>query len=264
MDKTIYQVYYTSKNRNEKYSSHGFGDYIRGTILLYQFLKNKNINLKVNFSNHNLSHCFICDNNLSIHDCEENVKYIYFGSNSEIEELCNNQNKVDLIFTINWPISEIDKDCKDFIIKNCLTPKIEFGNKILLFKNLTEIKDYEYSIIHIRLNDDEQFNQTRLDNILKIITSIQQNNINEKFVLITSNKMYLDSIHFPFIIKTNLEVGHLGHYTTTVKECEDTMIEFMLMTTTRKIYQLSVYSWGSGFSDTINRIYNIEIENYNI
>ena len=66
------------------------------------------------------------------------------------------------------------------------------------------------------------------------------------------------------IIKTNLKPVHVGLNTITMEECENTMLEFMLMTTCNKIHQLSVYEWGSGFSDTIHKIYNVPIEKYNI
>lgn len=122
--------------------------------------------------------------------------------------------------------------------------------------------DFNYSVIHIRINDTETFCQNRLNNILNIITSIKEKNINENFVLISSSKIYLNKIDIPHIKKTNCNIGHVGLYTTTSKECEDTMIEFMLMTTSKKIYQLSVYEWGSGFSDTVHKIYNVEVEKY--
>ena len=73
--KTLYQVYYTSSQRVKKYTFHGFGDYIRGTIYLYQ-LYGDTINLKINFSNHYLSNFFVCDNHLTINECE-NTKYIF-------------------------------------------------------------------------------------------------------------------------------------------------------------------------------------------
>jgi len=80
----------------------------------------------------------------------------------------------------------------------------------------------------------------------------------------SSSDLYLKYIDFPFIKKTNLSAVHLGMNTTDIKKCEDTMIEFMLMTTSIKIYQLSVYYWGSGFSDTVNKIYKVPIEKFSI
>lgn len=255
LQKNIYQVYYTSIDRVKKYTFHGFGDYIRGVFFLFQLFKNTNIDLKINFSNHSLSNFFICDNHLSIKECEE-VKYIF-------EENANFLNYKH-VFTNKIPITNISKECKDFVIKNCLTPNIYFEKKLVSIKKILNIYDYEYSIIHIRLNDNETFNHNRLDNIINIINEIHNSNKNEKFILISSSEIYLSYINFPFIIKTDLNRGHVGLPETTTKECEDTMIEFMIMKTSRIIYQLSVYSWGSGFSDIINKIYDVQINKISI
>ena len=257
-DHTIkkYQVYYTSEEKIKKYAFHGFGDYIRGTIFLYQLLKDKNIILKVNFSNHNISNFLVCDNHLSIEECE-NVYYSFIDSNEQ--DLYNYNN----IFTNKFPISTIDEDCKKFIITNCLTPTIRFEKKVLYIKNTLNIVDNNYSVIHIRVSDQEIYNEGTLNNILNIILNINKNN-KEELVLISSSDIYLSHINLPFIKKTNLNAVHVGTNMTDVKGCEDTMTEFMLMTTSKKIYQLSVYCWGSGFSDTVNKIYNIPVEKFSI
>lgn len=252
--KTLNQVYYTSLARVKKHTFHGFGDYIRGTIHLYQLYGNT-INLKINFSNHNLSNLFVCDNHLSIEQCE-NTNYIFEKGVNFLNYNC--------VFTNNFELSSPNKDCKDFIIKNCLTPRISFYNKLSNIKKFLDIEDNDYYVIHIRLNDNETYNEDRFNNIMNIIFSIKQKHPNNKLLLIASNEIYLNKINLPFIIKTNLNRGHVGLNTTTLKECEDTMIEFMLMTTCKQIYQLSVYSWGSGFSDTINKIYDIPVNKYNI
>jgi len=260
IQKYIYQVYYTSEERTKKYSFQGFGDYIRGTIYLYQLLKNINIILKVNFSNHILSNLFICDNHLTIKECEEETKYILYN-------LENGENCLDYkyIFTNKLLLSNhIEDDCKEFIIKNCLTPRINFINKISLIKKNLNLNDYNYSIIHIRTYDNEIFDQNRLNNILNLISLIYSKNNNEKMLLISNNEIYLSYIDFSFIQHTNLKKAHVGLYKNTLEECQDTMIEFMLMTTSKKIYQLSVYDWGSGFSDTINKIYDVPIEQFKI
>ena len=257
LDKTLLnQVYYTSDNKVKKYTFHGFGDYIRGSIHLYQLFENKNVNLKINFSNHNLSEIFICDNHLSIEECE-NAKYI-FKQGENILEYKN-------IFTNNHLLSElITQDCKDFIKKNCLTPRIHFEQQIKNVKKKLNLDDYNYSVIHIRLHDTAEFNDNRFNNILNILNTIHKQNVNINLLLISSNEIYLNKINIPFILKTNLNRGHVGLIETTKQETEDTMIEFMLMKTCDKIYQLSVYDWGSGFSDTINKIYDIPIEKFKI
>lgn len=256
LKKTLNQVYYTSYDRVKKYTFHGFGDYIRGTIYLYQLFNNQDINLKINFSNHHLNELFVCNNHLSIEECK-NTKYIF----DTREKFLDYKN----IFTNNLLISEeINKDCKNFIINNCLTPRINFEKKIISVKKALFINDNNYSVIHIRLGDEEVFSQDRLNYILNILNLIHEKNHNEKLILITSNEIYLNQINVPFIVKTNLSRGHIGLNTTTNQECQDTMIEFMLMKTCNKVYQLSVYGWGSGFSNIIQKIYDIPLEKFSI
>jgi len=259
MKSTIHQVYYTSENRCEKYHSQGFGDYIRGTMHLYQVIKQRNMDilLKVNFSNHILSNFLVCDNHLSIKECEEEVKYIFQNPPGNILE-----NKY--VFTNNFLLStNIDPGCKAFIIKHCLTPRIEFMNQFSLTKQRLNIEDYTYSIIHVRTEDYEQFNQSKLEKILKIISSIYQKHPT-KLLLITNNDIYLEYINVDFIQHTQLKKAHLGKFPIQLEDAQDTMIEFMIASKSQKIYQLSVYEWGSGFSDIIHQIYNVPIEHYRI
>jgi len=159
----------------------------------------------------------------------------------------------------------VDNDCKEFIIQNCLTPKISFKHKIENKKKELNLKDYCYSIIHIRVPDYQPFYSEQLKNIISVIDVIKDKiTDDEKCVLLISNDVYFDHINYPFIIKTNLKRGHIGLNTTTIHETEDTMIEFMIMTTSKKIYQISELSWGSGFSDIVNKIYDIPLEDYKI
>lgn len=253
--RTIYQTYYVNETRAKTCGFHGFGDYIRGTIFLYQLLKKTPFDLKVNFSNHSLSQIFVCDNHLSIEECE-NSTYIFRNfTNSDLE------NRV--IFTNNFYFEPIDNACKQFVIKNCFTPRLKFNQQLRKTKEGLNLVDFEYFVIHIRLLDNEVFNEQRLQIILLIINNIQASNTNMKFLLISSNDLYLNRIDFPYIIKTNLQRQHIG-LKSTVQEAEDTMTEFMLMKTCKKIFQLSVYDWGSGFSDTINRIFDIPVDKYKI
>ena len=57
---------------------------------------------------------------------------------------------------------------------------------------------------------------------------------------------------------------NVGLNTTSTDDCIDTMMEFMLMKSCKKIHQLSVYGWGSGFSDMVCKIFNVNIQKYHI
>ena len=255
----LYQVYYTSEERVKRYTFHGFGDYIRGVVHLYQTVQGKPVELKVNFSNHHLQSVFVCRNHLSIGECE-NAKYI-FANNPNYDVLQHTH-----VFTNRFhSFPAYDAACKDFLIRNCFTPRIGFTKKLSNIKQQLSIVDGEYSILHIRLHDNETFSQSRLDTIRTIIQNIQlQYHPNEPFLLLSNSNIYFSHIHSPFLIKTQLARGHVGQNTHTANECIDTMVEFMLMTTSKRIVQLSVYDWGSGFSETAHNIYDVPITRYKI
>lgn len=256
VQKTLTQVYYTSEAKVKKHTFHGFGDYLRGTMYLYQFLQDKDIELKVNFSNHPMRNVFVCNNHLSIEE-SENIQYVFGDENPlDYNHIFTNR------FLLYEPISE---DCRQFIIKNCLTPRISFENKMSAFRTRLGINDGEYSVIHIRTSDDDFYNENLFQNIMFIIKNIQSQNPNEKMVLMASSNLYLDKINAsPYLIKTNLKRGHVGLNTTTDDECMDTMMEFMLLRSCKEIHQLSVYWWGSGFSDMVCKIFNNPIKKYRI
>lgn len=260
----IYQVYYLNSKQSNYY---GFGDYIRGSIFSYQVLKNKNVELKINFSNHYLGDIFYCDNHLSIDECN-NVLYDLTGKKLLENSNVNNNNLSDYklcMFTHNFPLSNnIDDDCKNFIKQKCLTPRIHFEKKLINLKKSLGLLEDDYIIIHVRTQENLYLVNPIFNHSLDIVNKIVNENPNKKIVLLASDNEYLNGIHirFPFLIKTNLQRGHTGLSNASLKDIEGTMLEFMLMTTSKKIYQLTTMWWGSGFSDSINRIYDIEVERY--
>jgi hypothetical protein len=136
-----------------------------------------------------------------------------------------------------------------------LTPTPAFLTKVRDQKRILDITNY--SVIHIRIDDNEVFTQARQDAIQNSIHQIV--NEIETYVLIASNDMYIKNTKLQNVIIPNLERVHVGLHTVSQKQCEDTMIEFIFMTTCNKIYQLSSYGWGSGFSDIVGKLYNIDI-----
>ena len=126
------------------------------------------------------------------------------------------------------------------------------------------LENNNYSVIQIRLNDKEVYDNYRYNRIVDILKNIKNKNSDKKFLLISSDDIYINKIDIPLFLKTNLTRGHIGLNTTSLKECEDTMLEFMLMTSSSDIIQLSVYKWGSGFSDIINALYDKPLIKYKI
>ena len=254
--KRVYSVYDNDSLRVSAHGFHGFGDFLRGTIHLFQTSENSGVEPKVNYSNHILNQIFASNNVLSVDECRQ-VKYFFlFGATNVLD--------YTYIFSNLFYERPIDDNCRKWMIENCFQLRLSFKKKLDAFKEKISLKDGEYSVIHIRLADEEVFNNNRLNDMNILIETICKMNTTEKFILIASNTLYLPHINHPSVIKTGLQCGHLGTDTITLEQAEDTIIEFMIMSTSRHIYQLSVYDWGSGFSDIISSLFTIPITKYRI
>ena len=186
-------------------------------------------------------------------DESKNAKYIF----RKEEEVLS----FKYIFTNSSPDYPIDKACKDFIIKNCLTPRLEFNHYLRSIK--TKIGFQNYAVIHLRLHDGEIFDIERCSNIKNILKDILAK-YDGNLLLLSSDDIYDAHLMYSRIKALNLKKGHLGLDNISLDEARDTLVEFMLLTTATKIFQLSVYPWGSGFSEIAHRIFDIELEQFSL
>jgi hypothetical protein len=242
----VYQIYIINQEKINKGSYQGFGDFIRGCIYLYQESLVKKYNLKICFNHHHLSKIFKCNTNLTLDECQK-LQY-YRDIKDPIE--------AKYIFCSRPATGKITKECKDFIIENCLTPLPEFNEKLLNYK--------DYIVIHFRTADKEKDDEKNILSKIKTkISYIKKINQKKKIFIIGSNQKYLEQITDRELLKTNLKRGHTG-LNSSFDEIEGTMIEFMLLTKADKIYQISIYPWGSNFSDIANKIFDVPIEKIKI
>ncbi len=261
--KEVIQVYF------QKEQNYGLGDCIRGVAQLCYYLKNTGYQPKVSFTNHPLSHFFYSKTFVPEEKCN-NILFYTFNILKNLSKFQKNiyfkkmfQHKY--IFSQIVPKS-VSPKIKKFIKENCLTPRISFQKKMTEFQNYLGLKNKQYYVIHVRLHDGNidsnkvfQKFKHKILHVKKMIDKTDKNK-NKKILIMSSNSLFLDSIHFHFLTKTNLSRGHLGQNQTSLEQTQDTMIELMLMTKAKKIYQLSVYHWGSNFSKIANMIYNVPIQ----
>jgi hypothetical protein len=127
----------------------------------------------------------------------------------------------------------------------------------------TKIGFQNYAVIHIRLHDREIFDIERCSNIKNILKEILDK-YDGNLLLLSSNDIYDTHLTNGRIKAPNLKKGHLGLDDISLDVARDTLVEFMLLTTAKKIFQLSVYPWGSGFSEMAHQIFDIEFEKFSL
>jgi hypothetical protein len=259
-DKLYTQIYYVDQERINLHTFHGLGDFIRGCMFLFEFCKTNGYIFKIDFSHHKLSNILYSKSYKTIED-SQNTAYAFY----ELTNIYKYKN----VFTNMAPKGDITNEMKTFLIENILLPRIEFKNQLDILKQNLGIEDYTYEIVHIRTGD--KFLVSKEENIIYnnyliklIMKTLSDNNINiNNIIFITDNKFIITPLK-----ELNLKIGtdNKGHtgYIVSSKEIYDTMLEFFLMSTSKHIYQFSVYDWGSGFSQTINLLFNVPLTKYRI
>ena len=293
--KVIYFDDWTSKNdilvayiEEEKYCVHkyltncktnpqapGFGDYLRGTVALY------NLSKKYNFK-------FYIDNQHPLFDfLDSNSKFIKNASDIEIIELLpplsydDIYNRLENFFMLGNSFStmtnsfytkennqlnnygKINNDCKDFL-KEILKPSIEIENKIIyIFQNIYNIDlNEKFKIIHVRCGDKFIHNNNNYENDLyekihnKILNLIQQDS-NEKYILmcdssLLSNKLKKNINQIYYWDNFKIHLGDLINNNNN-NSIFDTLVDFFIMSKSSEII-----SNGSGFSMIVSEIYDIK------
>jgi hypothetical protein len=274
----VYQLKYVNK------IAQGFGDFLRGCICLYDICQRINIAFDIDFSNHPISHFIIGhkynetikynniewydDNNFSGMENGYPIKKKDFLYNFILDLTRKNEN-IYYLGCNSFPIindNDTNQMCKDFI-KSKIMPNLEmmeFINEKIISLNLENKK---YNIIHIRTGDKYLLDESKLDEkylkfiIEKFLNILKEDNISN-FVLISDCnqlKNILKKYEIPNLIIYFSYITHLGEDSLkTIDSVKGTLLDFYIMSKAEKIYSLSPYSWGSGFSKWCSIIYNIK------
>lgn len=186
-EKKVCQIYYTSPERMRKYTFHGLGDYLRGTIFLHQKLGD---GLTVSFSHHPLNDYLYSPSCKSIKECEE-AKYVFEG---EID-----WKAFENVFTNKFHSFPVSDETISFIKKNCLSPRIAFSKRLQQVKQELQLDDYQ--VIHIR-SGDQSFGETSLNSSIfsscdKIISTIH----NDKMLIMSDSSFLQESLASRYNLK---------------------------------------------------------------
>ena len=275
----IYQTNYMNGN------AQGLGDFLRGSYYLIQFCKKYNYLYQIDLSRHLLSYFLKNYDKYENKPREGNLNNIYKFENINCEFLIGEKNEIQFqirnnyklfehflkkqkivndtihLYTNSFPILPINLENKQYM-RSILEPTdeiIETSKRILERINLT---NKPFTIIHIRYGDnylihnEKKFN---LQNLEKLKSEINHLPKSENYLLLADNnhiKRYIIN-QFPFIKTFFKEISHSGEKVNEINKIKNTMVEFYLMSYSKKILNYSSYVHGSGFSKWCAVTYDI-------
>jgi hypothetical protein len=247
--------------------SYGWGDYLRGCILLAQYAKMFNINFECDLSIHNINKCLenpyneINKTNTYIHPVNHDNNTELHGYNLRLyieKFISSNNTKLYIRTNMFYNKMYVTQDIKKYINSIIKFKQFYYDDvkKIINNNNLTN-----YYVLHIRCRD-ECFNTEYNDPTL--ITKIQQLQLHNNTIVISNNiklKQYLNKLFGFYFI--DIPAIHTADTANSFDNFYGTIIEYIILSNSSRTYCFSYYGHGSGFSEqcsVLNNIpYSIEI-----
>jgi hypothetical protein len=259
----------------------GFGDFLRGCYFILEFcgkfsleynisiihpirkfLKNKSKTIPQDIAD-TIEYCEYTNVNLDVNCSFNPDTSIVFH---EFFDYLNKQtifNKNIYLYTICYPTFKISSENKN-IVRNLIEPVDEVKISIdLILKNL-DLSKKQFEILHIRSGDqylnkttktlDEKYKVNLLDALNKIIDK------NNSYLLIADSILVKKFIiqFFPFIKSFFKNITHLGENSKLDDEnILNTLIDFYIFSYSKKVYSISCYEHGSGFSRWSSFTYDV-------
>lgn len=241
---------------NQKEFSPGFGDFLNGSLKVYEIARRLNRIPKIDLSNSLFSHHL---ENRYAHQEESPLSYIYH------EDSDVNFVKSTRVFTNKVSQSAITDEQKDFIFRNCLTPKPSLESKIREVAKNLDLTENGYEVLHVRVSDD--FDKSPDIKLLGQISKLVKDrdfDKGEPFLFLSNSNVVRNSLSSMGFVSPHQEVRHSSDPKATTEAIENTLIEFFLISRASKIYQISTYEWGSGFSTLAAKLFDKSIERLEI
>jgi hypothetical protein len=286
---------YQSKYNNNTVKSSGFGDFIRGCYFLLEFCEKYNYKAKIIFNN--CISKFLLSSNNNKKNKKILSKIIPLSSNNYIScNIKNKFSDTDniilypnlnpkmitifkdhiskkevydnncFIYCTAYPLDEnVSEKSKEYI-RTILKPNDTLLNSVQECLNQLELECNNYSVFHIRSGDKYLKDNNKSIQFPKIYIEKLKTNIqifmekNEKYLLIADNNEIKILLHryFPDIKILLNKITHLGEGVLLEEEkVKNTLIDFYILSFSKKIFSFSCYEHGSGFSYWCAKTYNI-------
>ena len=257
----------------------GLGDFIRGTISLFNYSHTYNYDLFIDNSHPMFKH--LLKNQLIIQNTQlkETHELLPPISYEEIDEQLNKlfkQNNSFCVMTNSFysknkygileNFGDISFECKHFL-RQIFTPNADLKKSINnVFEELNINQNNNYNVIHLRLGDNFIHNNIFDQNIFEILNSkinkLLDNHKNDKFILLSdsseiSNKLKQQNHELYYWKNKKIHIGDLKNTENTDLAVKDTFIDFFIMSQSMKIYSYA-FNNISGFSKMVSIIFDID------
>ena len=275
MSKTVIMLWSktdSGTHPNGSIKSYGLGDLLRGTIYLHQMSVRYGFNLVVDLSMHPISKHLIVNEHAHAQYVNANmhktcIVNAYETTKFEVIYKASLRANEPLLICTNMFCSEpLSVNCKQFM-KTLLTPNEALANYMSQQNTAYELS-VPYSIVHIRLGDDEFFENKPVNNSnANDAVAVLKQHAGPRDILLSNShrfKEQLKSLHGITIAMFNTRPLHLGELSTmfhnnVADSFKETLYEFFVLVHASTIKTYSVYDWVSGFVKFAGLIHDVPV-----
>jgi len=279
INKDIKKINYVHKLNFKNAPSTGFGDFIRGCYFLLQFSEQFNIDVDFHIYDSNIKYYIkyfalkpiineqiannifkftkinaTFTNNNGIIDYDIDNKFDDFINYLNSQYVYSNNNFINTVYFPSHFISKIHINYMKTILEPTIFFKIEINN---LMDKLGLIKK-DFVTYHIRLGDNYLENQYDLIQNNKLYQILDKLNIeDDNNYLLLSDSMVIKNILSKKYSKLKTIENEIIHTNKNDDRIKNTLLDFYLMSNSKKIISFSIYPHGSGFSKWCATTYEI-------
>jgi len=241
----------------------GFGDFLRGSVALFQLSRKYRFELRLDFTTHPLG-AFLRQYDHIPNIGNEKVHEFFNAKNCELEPCLATLSDAQVFFVMTHavPTEPIDDECRNFILER-LRPLS--GLDAFLETVLSNLGLDRFCTVHLRLGDHTMAKDAQLpENIFRCLKEVVLPSWGDQVFLVSDNAAIKAVLKNDLGVKSiGINPVHLGQCLSGKNAMQDvhgTITEFLLMAQSQRIYQYSVYPWGSGFSDICSQLFKIPLE----
>jgi hypothetical protein len=275
MTKTVIMIWLktdSGTHPNGSIKSYGLGDLLRGTIYLHQMSVRYGFNLVVDLSMHPISKHLIVNEHAHAQYVNANmhktcIVNAYETTKFEVIYKASLRANEPLLICTNMFCSEpLSVNCKQFM-KTLLTPNEALANYMSQQNTAYELSA-PYSIVHIRLGDDEFFENKPVNNSnANDAFAVLKQHAGPRDILLSNShrfKEQVKSLPGTTIAMFNTRPLHLGELSTmfhnnVADSFKETLYEFFVLGHASTIKTYSVYDWVSGFVKFAGLIHDVPV-----
>ena len=254
----------------------GFGDYIRGSLALYQAAKEMNLQFSMDLSNHAIGKYLVGHEvptgnrpdelfrNFNLYGKPNLKKYInrYFWKLSQNPNQNPTVRHRYVMLCNSFPDYPLSEDCKEYV-RSQMMPNEQLEKIISQHKPKND-----YVSIHIRTGDWVGFSEN--DNATEELAEKISDSIKEVKSQAAGRKIFVFSDSMK--LKELLKKQHKISYTETIpshsmhanSNSQDMLVDWFMIQYSQHVYQFTndYHSWGSGFSDSASWLRDVPITKF--